>query len=350
MNPDSPFYSIWLEDSASLFTLSQASHAFSMIARSLRKSNDSMRFWFPDFFCNDALKPLREIAPRLGIEIIFYPISFNMRPDWSGCSRLQTIAPPDFFVLVHYFGQLNDLDQARIFCDQHRAKLIEDATHVLGPAGSIGRGGDFVCYSPRKFFDIPDGGILVARNGNDAALIADTWDLPSRRGPSTVRWRLKRWERIFRRQILRRQGDSKPLPRMTFKTELVSAEPFREIAISAYSRKQLAASLQPRRLIFLADRRKAFESLIANHVTNMDGVDVIDRGDNVIPSWVGLTCRSETTAQDALDSLRSSHFVTAPWPDRLPPEIISTPDYERAVQLRNRTLLVKPTKNYQGWI
>jgi hypothetical protein len=348
MASESPFHSVWLKDSASLFALSQASHAFSLIARSSsRNSSKPVRFWFPDLFCDDALKPLREVGRDLGVAIVFYPVNSDMRPDWAACSRIA--GPPDYFVLVHYFGQRNDIDQARTFCDRHGAKLIEDATHVLGPAGAIGGGGDFVCYSPRKFFDVPDGGILVARDSDDAELIDDVCRRLPRRGPGTARWRLKRWERIFRRRILRRREDSKPLPRMTFKTEFVSAEPFREIAISDYSRGHLTVGLQSRRLHLLAERRKEFERLIAEQVVEMDGVALIQRDDGIVPCWIGLTCRDETTAQAALDRLRSSHILAVPWPDRLPPEISSRPEHERAVKLRNRMLLVKPTGKYRSW-
>lgn len=347
--PDNPFNAFWRKDSAALFALSQASHAFALIARSSRKSSKPIRFWVPDFFCDDALKPLRQLGRDLDVTILFYPIKSDMRPDWAACWSALIAGPPDYFVLVHYFGQGNDIDEARAFCDRHGAKLIEDATHLLSPAGAIGVGGDFACYSPRKFFDVPDGGILVVHDPDDARLIDEACRRLPRRGPNTIRWHLKRWERIFRRRVLRRREDSKPLPSMTFKTVLVSAVPFRRIAMSNYSRRRLAAAIQPARLQVVTERRKELEYLIAEHAAKIDGAAMIQHDDGIVPCWFGLTCRDETAAQAALDRLRSSHILAVPWPDRLPAEIMSKPEHARAVNLRNRTLLVKPTGKYRGW-
>ena len=143
---------LWQQGSAGLFCLSQVSHAFGILALALAKGTAPTRFWFPDYFTNGALTKLRD----LGAEIFFYPVTLDMHPDWEACEAMAEEAPPDVFVLVHYFGVCNDIENTRAFCDRTGARLLEDATQVLRPIGEIGTLGDFVCYGPRKFFPIPD--------------------------------------------------------------------------------------------------------------------------------------------------------------------------------------------------
>jgi len=150
---------VWLNGGAAIFNLSLARHAFTLIAMSALDERDArrgLRFWCPAFFCNRALGPLR----RTGAELVLYPVGGDMAPDWAECEKLAAGQPPDLFMLVHYFGQCNAVDEARAFCDRTGAKLIEDAAHLMGPAGRIGSAGDFVCYQAgpaEAFRKQPDG-------------------------------------------------------------------------------------------------------------------------------------------------------------------------------------------------
>lgn len=113
--------------------------------------------WLPEYFCGASMWPLRQTRSALH----FYPIDEQGRPDWANLDRAGQ--RPDMFFLVHYFGHANDHAEARQFCDDSRALLVEDAAHVLGPVPGIGDAGDIVLYSPHKFFPAPNGGLMLIR-------------------------------------------------------------------------------------------------------------------------------------------------------------------------------------------
>ena len=92
----------WCRDGEKGFLFSRSSWSIKAIADWRKKLKGSTPvIWIPDYFCNTALKPLRESA----VCLIFYPIDSQMNPDAEACQRLLTNKPPDLFVLVHYFGQ-----------------------------------------------------------------------------------------------------------------------------------------------------------------------------------------------------------------------------------------------------
>jgi hypothetical protein len=122
-----------------------------------RKKGRSISVWIPDYFCDQALWPLRQ----QNTVVHFYPVDQHARPDWSQIEV--TDAPPDLFLLVHYFGHANDCVGARKFCDQTGALLIEDGAQTLGPDKDIGEAGDVVLYSPWKFFQAPNGAFMTIR-------------------------------------------------------------------------------------------------------------------------------------------------------------------------------------------
>ena len=85
--------------------------------------------WLPDFFCNAALAPLRE----MGAQLFFYPVSDQLVPDLDACHNQVKEIPPDLFVLVHFFGQPAPADQVLALCRAVGGWLVEDAAHVLRP-------------------------------------------------------------------------------------------------------------------------------------------------------------------------------------------------------------------------
>ena len=70
-------------------------------------------------------------------------------------------------MMVHYFGESQDISDFQIFCNKHNLFLIEDNAHGHGgtfnghPLGSFG---DIGISSPRKTLNIFSGGVLWLRN------------------------------------------------------------------------------------------------------------------------------------------------------------------------------------------
>lgn len=114
------------------------------------------RVWFPDYFCNEPLTPLRNNK----ISLSFYSIKKDLSPDWEKAEKkVKESGPPDIFVSVLYFGFPNDVIKAKEFCENCGAELLEDAAHSLLPVDSVGE--SMMIFSPRKLLPIPEGGVLL---------------------------------------------------------------------------------------------------------------------------------------------------------------------------------------------
>lgn len=116
----------------------------------------------PDYICEVVLHPLED----LGIRAVFYPVDDKFVPDWKVLEILQSSESAHAFLLVHYFGQPQDIDRAKKFCNKHKMWLIEDNSHGHGgtmggrPLGSFGDVG--IC-SPQKQLLSNSGGVLYMR-------------------------------------------------------------------------------------------------------------------------------------------------------------------------------------------
>ena len=123
-----------------------------------RKSSEGIVF-LPDYFCNQALMPLR----RKPFQIIFYRIKEDLTPGWSLMeSLISKYGPPDVFILVHYFGFPSKVSEALKFCRTVGAVFIEDCAHVLMPFGEVGKYSLANAFSPYKLLPVPSVGLLVA--------------------------------------------------------------------------------------------------------------------------------------------------------------------------------------------
>jgi len=118
----------------------------------------------PDFICESILESLDE----LGVAARYYPVDSRLRPIWNEVEQSidETVKG---FLVVHYFGQPQDIGRCRGFCDDHGIFMIEDNAHghggtldgqMLGTFGAIG------ISSPRKSFPIPNGAYLFTDRAN----------------------------------------------------------------------------------------------------------------------------------------------------------------------------------------
>jgi len=152
-----PWFNSRLEFTTRLYWQGRLAMAAGIEAVRKASRADSVIVWIPDYFCNEALEPLRTLPFKLK----FYPIREDLTPDWS---KIETRANHNHsvqvFILVHYFGIPNALADAKTFCDHHRMILLEDGAHLLRPHAGLAEG-DLLVFSPRKLLAIPSGGILV---------------------------------------------------------------------------------------------------------------------------------------------------------------------------------------------
>tara|TARA_Y100000590_G_scaffold346139_1_gene396262 strand:- start:24479 stop:25399 length:921 start_codon:yes stop_codon:yes gene_type:complete len=120
------------------------------------KSGDSILI--PDFICDVVLHPLKQ----LNIDPIFYELNDNLIPCWSDMKNLLN-HNTKAILMVHYFGQPQDIIRYQTFCKENNLYLIEDNAHGYGGkynGKKLGTFGDFGFSSPRKQINLISGGLL----------------------------------------------------------------------------------------------------------------------------------------------------------------------------------------------
>jgi len=113
----------------------------------------------PDTICDVLIHPITQsnLVPK------YYPINDQFIPDWNTLEMLATSYDCHSLVMVHFFGQPQDIEKYRSFCMKHKLILIEDNAHGYGGFVSnkpLGTFGDIGICSPRKMLSIPSGGVL----------------------------------------------------------------------------------------------------------------------------------------------------------------------------------------------
>lgn len=116
----------------------------------------------PAFHCRSMIEP----ALYLNVEVLFYPLKPDLRPDLDRAAAMMRAAGNTVKAMVvpHYFGYPQPLDLIAGFCAEHGIDLVEDCAHAFYGRHNgrlLGTVGRFAVASPRKFFAIPDGGVLL---------------------------------------------------------------------------------------------------------------------------------------------------------------------------------------------
>lgn len=106
------------------------------------------RVWMPKYICDAMLAPLGAV----GIDFVFYDLDQHL-----GVSESVVLAPKDWLLYVNYFG----------ICGEQEKKLLErfDPAQLILDHSQAFFASPKDClatiYSPRKFFGLPDGGLLT---------------------------------------------------------------------------------------------------------------------------------------------------------------------------------------------
>jgi lipid II:glycine glycyltransferase (peptidoglycan interpeptide bridge formation enzyme) len=158
----------WVRYDEDVFWLSRTAYSLELIALWQLKvrRKDRLVIWLPDYFCNAALEPLR----NLNVSLIFYPITAKHGVVSSVLEELAALGVPDVVVNVHFFGIASGNNILKQFCINHNCLFVEDAAHVLKPLNGIGDEGDCVLYSPHKHLPIRDGAAIVVRKNGPSQL------------------------------------------------------------------------------------------------------------------------------------------------------------------------------------
>lgn len=109
------------------------------------------RVWMPYYICDTMLTPLY----KLDIEVKFYSIDSNF-----AISSQIELLQDDLFLYVNYFG-IRSTYEDYILTQFDKSQVIFDHSQAFfcAPKDCLA-----TIYSPRKFFGVPDGGLLVTES------------------------------------------------------------------------------------------------------------------------------------------------------------------------------------------
>ncbi|MSO89945.1 MAG: hypothetical protein EXQ89_08295 [Rhodospirillaceae bacterium] len=328
--PDDGLMAPWASGFGAARLLSRSAWSLAALVEMRKDAGTARpRLWLPDFFCNQSTAPSR----AAGAEVVFYPLTPALTPDWPACRALAAGARPSLFVLVHYFGQANDTAGAKAFSAATGALLVEDAAHVLKPIAGIGDG-DFVLYSPHKLVGIPDGAILLARvppAGLDRALAR-----LSAAAPSPWPWAIKRGlQRAIPASLWKAL---RPIADVPFERDPPFQSPANAPMMSAAARKILAR-IAPRLEAEAAGRRRS-EDVMRKILDDIPGWSPWPGrwADAAAPYRGVFLAATAALAAERFAHLRRAGCPVESWPD-LAPEVTSNPEAHRsAIDLRRRLL------------
>jgi len=112
----------------------------------------------PDYMCDSIFQPISQTSLKYSV----YKTQDNLEPLWASLDSLIT-SKTKAILMVHYFGQVQDINKFLEFSKKHEIYLIEDNAHGHGGMFNdreLGTFGDIGISSPRKFLNCLDGGIL----------------------------------------------------------------------------------------------------------------------------------------------------------------------------------------------
>jgi hypothetical protein len=330
----------WRHGGETAFWFSRGAWAMAALVTGWRSAHDGAApvLWLPDYFCNQSTAPARAAGARL----LFYPIGDDLEPDRTACDRLAETAPPDIFVLVHFFGRLGGAAEARAFCQRFDCLMVEDAAHAIGPEPSIGALGDAVFYSPHKTLAVPDGGLLLVWDSGFAGAVSEAASTLGRASPSAMFWLAKRLLQKAlpaspARRLIARRGPS-------FDDDPSFAALPATPALGSIARRLLVRQGRNLDATALARRRHGEEL-----------IEAIAGWSGVTPLFADLPrapYRLAVRADDAPDlygTLRRLGVPVETWPDLAPEVIASADDHGVALSLR-RSVLLFPLHASLGWL
>jgi dTDP-4-amino-4,6-dideoxygalactose transaminase len=133
--------------------LVMARSAFALLARTLRPA----AVWLPSYLCGAVRDAFAGCGPRIN----FFPVDEDLTI--SGDAWIAQVQPTDIVVFIDYFG-FNAWEPHGKVVRERGAWVIEDACQAMLNT-SFSRYAHYVIASPRKFFGVADGGILLAQDG-----------------------------------------------------------------------------------------------------------------------------------------------------------------------------------------
>ena len=333
----------WTSKNEISYWLSQSSWSLYLIIkfRCLINPKSQINVWFPDYFCNESTVQIRS----LGINLSFYPVLSDGKPDLLFCNRMLDNVQPDVILYVNYFGEPLFSKGLGEIAKVSKAWLIEDSAHCLKPERGIGGFGDFVIYSPHKLLSIPDGALLVIRE-NGPSKITQTFleefgfdsvyrsliEMSKSLNLMSFKWTSKR---LIQKLGLHRFYNPKAINNKTLNIEQLPHP-----KMSKFSQKLLSVMLDlEKESIHRKEIQKKWDESLDDLIT-IKGFELTQKNFFYIPYLAKIVSRDGMPAKDIIDLFKNSKIPISTWPD-LPPEVLQNPDtHKNAIEMRRKYVFV----------
>ena len=309
-----------------------------------RKAVDSrgkVNVWLPDYFCNASIEPIR----TLDVEIFFYPVKHDGRPDLAKCNEAIVNFIPDIIVFVHYFGVPTYSHGLYKLARKNNAWLVEDAAHCVAPEQGIGGYGDFVLYSPHKTLAIPDGGVLLIREDgpnkiSNNFLIEHGFNelyFSMMNGSPLLNMQSYKW---LLKRILQKIGVRYNSKQADFDNDLVAtnAGDFCHPKMSTLAIRLLSAMVLD--LKKESNNRRNNQHAWRSRLKQGDVIIALRSHKNYTPYLSMCTVSDSASIKNEFIRLQNSGIPVTTWPD-LPPEIFkNSKEHKEAIQMRKTRLFL----------
>ncbi len=324
--------------------LSRSSFSMRLLAklRIQESEKDTINIWFPGYFCNESLEPLKKEK----VNIYFYPLLKDGSPDIEACKKLiDSQNTPDLFIAVHFFGREINFSESSEFAKSLNAWFIEDAAHVLKRSENIGKYSHFIFYSPHKILPIADGSILVVNKDN---FVEDFNDLSQKliilhqsliKEDKKINFHPTIW---LIKRILQKIGFKRKVKNQIeiFDHDEINNKPCTwNIEISSLSKRLLMLENNLEDEIDTRKRNYNFWKIFFID-NNFDGEEIFSDNLTICPYLFGITLKDKEQLLMALSLLNLYSIPVSSWPD-LPHEVYKEEGlYRHIIHLKKHTIFL----------
>jgi len=256
----------------------------------------------PAFFCGQSLRFLRQG----NAVILFYPLTNTLQPDYEWIKSLLEKQQVDFFLHVHYFGQINFQDESRLLCDKYGMCLIEDCAHIIHHSICKQWRGDFLLFSPHKFFPVAHGGLLYTKKQyryhktESVAFFPWQW---------YMKQFIKRYLCFFRRKSEKRK--------ISWSSQSETPSFQSPSAVEKVLLESVVDDLEQ-----IVEKRRQNRKTLTNLLLKYDNwMEISNFRSDDVPYLLGMRCSGLDVANERYTAFAKSGVPVMQWPD-LPAEIM----------------------------
>jgi hypothetical protein len=276
------------------------------ICRQNPKNTNDICLLLPAYFCGQSLRYLRDA----GIIFIFYNLHDDLTPNYRQISNILQTQKPDIFLHVHYFGKILKQRETRDLCENFNMTMVEDCAHIIHPSIHDNWMGDYIFFSPHKFFPVKNSSVVFSKNKMNIGI-------PYREEKFPISWYLKR---ILKRYIsFNNQNNSWNVKWNSQSSSLEFFSPnLREIDLL----ESRSFNVFEMSKIRVRNKDLLFEAL--DLFKKWSPVSLFDEKDT--PYILGMRCESEAAASKLFSRFISCKCPVMMWPD-LPYELEKSAEF-----------------------